>query len=186
MKQKDIFIAFFRSGILGFGGGPSAIPLVHREVVQTFKWMNDEEFSDVLALANALPGPINTKMAGYVGWRVGGVWGMLTALFATAIPTVVLMILFLTALTAHKDKDWVVGMSRAVVPVAGVLIGILTWDFIVKSKESLGWKWTAFIILISTILMELVGIHPAIMIAGLLGAALLSGRKKKEKQGDEL
>ncbi|MBS4178306.1 chromate transporter [Lederbergia citrea] len=182
MKQKDIFIAFFRSGMLGFGGGPSAIPLVHREVVQTFKWMNDEEFADVLALANALPGPINTKMAGYVGWRVGGFWGMLNALFATAIPTVVLMILFLTLLAAHKDKPWVAGMSQAVMPVAGVLLGVLTWDFIVKSRKSLGWIWTIFLVVSSVIVLQLLGIHPGILIAALLGAALLSGHNMRKKQ----
>ena len=71
----NIFIAFFRSGMLGFGGGPSSIPLVHKEVVGTFKWMDDDEFSDVLALGNTLPGPINTKMAGYIGYRVGGIMG---------------------------------------------------------------------------------------------------------------
>ena len=43
--QLNIFIAFFRSGMLGFGGGPSSIPLVHKEVVGTFKWMDDQQFS---------------------------------------------------------------------------------------------------------------------------------------------
>src|SRR5690625_6253034 len=71
-QQRHIFIAFFRSGMLGYGGGLSAIPLMHREVVGTFKWMDDEEFADVLALANTLPGPINTKLAGYIGWRIAG------------------------------------------------------------------------------------------------------------------
>ncbi|MGM9951557.1 MAG: chromate transporter, partial [Lysinibacillus sp.] len=42
-KQLDIFIAFFRSGILGFGGGPAAIPLVHKEVVGNYGWMTDDE-----------------------------------------------------------------------------------------------------------------------------------------------
>jgi len=168
--------------MLGFGGGPSAIPLVHREVVLTFKWMNDEEFSDVLALANALPGPINTKMAGYIGWRVGGFWGMMNALFATAIPTVVLMILFLTLLAAHKDKPWVAGMSKAVLPVAGVMLGVLAWDFVVKSKKSLGWLWAILLVLVSVLALEFLNIHPGILIAVLLITAFVLGSKKKEKQ----
>ena len=76
MKQADIFMAFFRVGILGYGGGPSSIPLVHKEVVDKYKWMDTDEFGDVLALGNALPGPIATKMAGYIGYRVGGILGM--------------------------------------------------------------------------------------------------------------
>lgn len=42
--------------MLGFGGAPSAIPLVHQEVVKKYKWMEDDEFSDVVALANTMPG----------------------------------------------------------------------------------------------------------------------------------
>lgn len=182
MIQKDIFIAFFRSGMLGYGGGPSAIPLVHREVVKTYKWMSDEEFADILALANALPGPINTKMAGYIGLRVGGFWGMINAIFATIVPTVLLMVLLLTILNKYKEEPWVMGMSQAVIPVAGVLMGVLTWDFIVKSKASLGWKWTLLLLGISIVILQLLGIHPALFICALLGAALLT-KQKKEKPG---
>ncbi|PWF46752.1 chromate transporter, partial [[Kluyvera] intestini] len=53
---KDLLIAFFRAGMLGYGGGLSAIPLMQREVVERYKWMDDDEFSNILALANTLPG----------------------------------------------------------------------------------------------------------------------------------
>ena len=99
-----IFIAFFRSGMLGFGGGPSSIPLIHKEVVGTFKWMNDDEFSNVVALGNTLPGPINTKMAGYIGYRVGGMIGLLVALVAGVLPTVLLMLALLTSFNQFKDN----------------------------------------------------------------------------------
>ena len=71
MTQWQLFLAFFRVGMLGYGGGPSSIPLVHQEVVKKYGWMDDDEFADVLALGNTLPGPIATKMAGYIGYRVG-------------------------------------------------------------------------------------------------------------------
>lgn len=188
MKQRDIFIAFFRSGILGFGGGPSAIPLVHKEVVDTFKWMDSDEFGDTLALANALPGPINTKMAGYIGYRVGGILGMLNALIATMVPTIVLMIILLTALNNFKDQPWVAGMTKAIVPVVAVMLATLTWDFVKKStKSSLGWGWTLLFIVASLVLIEYVNIHPGIIIFITLMAALLKkdtaekNEAKKEK-----
>ncbi|RBP91490.1 chromate transporter [Cytobacillus firmus] len=174
MKQKEIFIAFFRSGILGFGGGPSAIPLVHKEVVDTFKFMDSDEFGDILALANALPGPINTKMAGYIGYRVGGFLGMLNALIATMVPTIILMIVLLTALNNLKDQPWVAGMTKAVVPVVAVMLATLTWDFIKKStKSSLGWVWTFLFVAASLVLIEFVNIHPGIIIFIALVTALL-------------
>ncbi|MGJ7920321.1 chromate transporter [Neobacillus sp. LXY-4] len=179
MKQADIFLAFFRVGILGYGGGPSSIPLVHKEVVDRYQWMNSDEFSDVLALGNALPGPINTKMAGYIGYRVGGALGMINAIFATVVPSIILMILLLTVLNAYKDKPWVHGMSQAVVPVVAVMLATLTWDFVKKSTQSkLGWGWTVGFVLGSVVLLQLVGLHPAFLIFGLLlGALLMKNRK---------
>lgn len=178
MKQADIFMAFFHVGILGYGGGPSSIPLVHKEVVDKYKWMDTDEFGDVLALGNALPGPIATKMAGYIGYRVGGILGMVTALAATMVPTIVLMIILLTALNTFKDQPWVAGMTKAVVPVVAVMLATLTWDFVKKSsKSSLGWGWTLLFVAVSLILLEFVNIHPAIIIFVLLTAALL----KKDK-----
>lgn len=174
MKQADIFLAFFRVGILGYGGGPSSIPLVHKEVVERYKWMTSDEFGDVLALGNALPGPINTKMSGYIGYRVGGLLGMINALVATILPSAILMILLLTVLNAYKDKPWVSGMSRAVVPVVAVMLATLTWDFVKKSMTSnLGWIWTILFLIASFVILQLLNIHPAFLIFGLLIGALL-------------
>ncbi|WP_201716023.1 chromate transporter [Rossellomorea arthrocnemi] len=182
MKQLHIFLAFFRVGMLGFGGGPSSIPLVHKEVVEKYKWMNDDEFSDVLALGNALPGPIATKMAGYIGFRVGGYLGMMNAVLATIIPTIVLMVLLLTVLNTYKDKNWVQGMASAVVPVVGVMLGVLTWDFVKKSQKNMGWKVTIVLLAGSVLLLSVLGVHPAIVIGSLLGFALLARNPSKEKQ----
>lgn len=181
MKQRQIFIAFFRAGMLGYGGGLSAIPLMHREVVTIYKWMDDEEFSDVLALANTLPGPINTKLSGYIGYRVGGFWGMMNALTATVIPTVILMILLLTTLNAYKDKPWVQGMAKGVLPVAGVMIGVLAWDFIKIAYRSMGWLPTIVLTGISLVVMQLLGIHPAILIGALIITAFMSKDKERKE-----
>ena len=70
--------------------------LIHKEVVSTFKWMTDDEFSNIVALGNTLPGPINTKMAGYIGYRVGGMIGQTIAVIAVVLPTVLLMLALLT------------------------------------------------------------------------------------------
>ncbi|MBT2679154.1 chromate transporter [Bacillus sp. ISL-35] len=189
MKQKDLFLAFFRVGILGYGGGPSSIPLVHKEVVDKYKWMDSDEFGDILALGNALPGPIATKMAGYIGYRVGGFLGMLNALAATMIPTIFLMIILLTTLNSYKDQPWVKGMADAVVPVVAVMLAVLTWDFIKKSgKSKLGWAWTAVALIGSLVLLQFLNVHPAILIFILLLGALLkkdSSPSEQKQMGGE-
>jgi chromate transporter len=177
MKYLNLFIAFFRSGMLGYGGGPSSIPLVHKEVVDTFKWMNDDEFADVLALGNTLPGPINTKMAGYIGYRVGGYSGMLVAILSSIVPTILLMIVLLTFLSSFKSYSWVQGMTKAVVPVVGVMMATLTWDFVKKSNQSLGMRNAWVAIIASLVLLEVLHLHPGILIAAILLFALT----KKDK-----
>lgn len=108
---------------------------MHKEVVETFKMMTDEEFSDVLSIGNTLPGPIATKMAGYIGYRVGGWVGLVNALIATILPTVLLMIILLASLKQFKDFDFVKGMTKGVVPIVAVMLGVLTWDFLKKAKK---------------------------------------------------
>jgi chromate transporter len=188
MKQYQLFLAFFRVGMLGYGGGPASIPLVHKEVVEKNNWLSDDDFSDILALANTLPGPINTKMAGYIGYRVAGFMGMLNAVLASTIPTIVLMIVLLTTLSSFKDQPWVQGMTKAVLPVVGVLLAVLTWDFISKSKQGLGWAAAIILILVSFLFIEVFNIHPGIVIALLLAAAIFKKDKPKqeaEKGGGE-
>jgi chromate transporter len=177
LKQAQLFLAFFRVGILGYGGGPSSIPLVHKEVVEKYKWMNDDEFGDVLALGNTLPGPIATKMAGYIGYRVAGILGMINAVLATIVPTILLMIILLTSLASFKSLPWVAGMTKAVVPVVCVMLATLTWDFFKKSKSSLGILNSSLMVIASLVLMEVLNLHPAILIAALLIFALV----KKDK-----
>ncbi|WP_088103912.1 chromate transporter [Halalkalibacter urbisdiaboli] len=185
--QWNLFIAFFRSGILGFGGGPSAIPLVKKEVVDVFKWMNKDEFSDILALGNTLPGPINTKMAGYIGYRVGGILGMVTAICASIVPTILLMILLLTSLAAYKEQAWVAGITKGVIPVVTVMLAILTWEFLLNAKKGLGWIGTILILVCSFLLIEWIELHPAFVIAALLlGALLIPNRlRTRNKEGSE-
>lgn len=183
MKHLQLFLAFFRVGMLGYGGGPSSIPLVHKEVVDKYKWMNDDEFADVLALGNTLPGPIATKMAGYIGYRVAGILGLINATLSTILPTIILMIVLLTTISSVKDYPWVQGMTAAVVPVVGVMLATLTWDFFKKSQQSMGWVKSLAFICGSFLLMEILGLHPAILIVVLLVAAVMIKDEKTDKEG---
>ncbi len=73
--------------------------------------MDDDEFSNVLAIGNTLPGPIATKMAGYIGYKVGGIGGCINAVLATIVPLIVVMIAGLGLLNEYRDTPWVAGMA---------------------------------------------------------------------------
>lgn len=173
VKQWHLFLGFFRAGMLGYGGGPSSIPLIHKEVVDHYQWMTADEFGDVFALANTLPGPIATKLAGYIGYRVGGVIGLINALVATVLPTIVIMIVLLTTLASFKDQPWVAGMTQAVMPVIGVMLAVLTWDYFKQAKKGMGLKGSIILVVVSFLTIEVLHIHPGIFIAVLLLYAIL-------------
>ncbi|OEY66025.1 chromate transporter [Marinobacter sp. X15-166B] len=171
-EQGDLLVSFLRTGLLGFGGGPSMIPLIHDEVVKRRGWMSDDDFSDVLAIANTLPGPIATKLPGYVGYRVAGVAGCLTSVLAITIPMIAAMILLLSVFSKYRDISWIRGMAMGVVPVVLVMMAQLTYDFFKKSHSSLGWISTLLLITISAVLIYGLSIHPAFLILTLLIAAI--------------
>lgn len=137
----------------------------------------------MLALGNTLPEPIATKMAGYIGYRVRGLLGMINAVLATIVPTIILMIILLTTLTSFKDQPWVAGMTKAVVPVVGVMLAVLTWQFFSNAKKELGAVTSVLMVIGSVILLEWLGIHPGIIIGLLLAVALLKTNKQPKGEG---
>ncbi|ALC88794.1 transporter [Bacillus sp. FJAT-18017] len=175
MIYLKIFWAFFLPGILGYGGGPSSIPLIEAEVVDRYEWMTTSEFSEVLAMGNALPGPIATKMAGYIGYEVGGVAGSAIAVFASVAPSLILMISLLSLLLRHKESPKVKRMTMIVRPVIAALLGVMAWDFFVESFQGPGLLHTVVLAAGSLLLMEKLKVHPAYVIAGSLvyGAVFL-------------
>lgn len=176
MIYWQIFLAFFIPGILGYGGGPASIPLVENEVVDRYGWLTVNEFSEVLALANALPGPIATKMAGYIGFQQGGILGAVVAIFATVGPSLILMLGLLSILMKYKESPRVKRMTILIRPVIAVLLGIMVYDFFFSAYEGVGIWQTVFIGGASYFLMEKMKVHPAYVIAGTLvyGAVVLA------------
>lgn len=187
MEYWKLFLAFFRIGVLGYGGGPTMIPLVHAEAVKKYKWLSDDEFADVLAMGNALPGPIATKMASYIGYKVKGVLGSTLAICAMVIPVLAAMILLLGLIYRLKDSGIVDGMTGGVQPVIGVMMAVLAYEFFKKAWQ--GWKksrtitWTIIAIL-ALVLLELnAGIVIGIGLAyAFIEATAIAKRKKKQVQ----
>lgn len=175
MIYWHIFLAFFIPGILGYGGGPASIPLVEEEVVERYGWMSTQEFGEVLALGNALPGPIATKMAGYIGYMEGGILGSFVGLFATIAPSLILMLGLMAILFKYKDSTEVKNISKVVKPVIAVLIGFMTLQFIIESQSSLGIVQTIAIMAISYLLLERLKVHPAAVIASALIYGAITG-----------
>jgi chromate transporter len=177
--QFKIFWVFLKVGMLGYGGGPASIPLVKAEVVDIHKWMTDEEFQDVLAIGNTLPGPIITKMAGYIGYVKAGWLGLINAVLSVILPTIILMIVLLSLFVEFKDLEWVQGMSKGVLPVVGVMMALLTYEFLAKAKSKSTWPFMIIFTLMALLLLVPLNVHPAIIIAVIIIFSMLRREGKR-------
>jgi chromate transporter len=172
-----------RSGILGYGGGPSVIPLIRHDAVTRYAWLTDEEFGETLAIANALPGPIATKMAAYLGYKLKGVKGAVLSVLAHILPSCIAMIMLLSAVDYLSGSKAVAGMIAAVSPVIAVMLGMMAYEFAQKAFKGLGKLFGAAFLLLALLLLEVLHLHPAIVIVLFLGYGtvhyrILAGKNK--------
>ena len=154
----------FVSNVLGYGGGPASIPLMYKEIVTNHGWLTDPEFSNMLALGNALPGPIATKIAAFVGYGVSGWMGMTLALAATIIPSAVALIWLLNLLQKYRTSPVVKGMTLLVQPVIAIMMLTLTWQIGKSSVISIGLLQSLGIAAVAFWAMNIRKIHPALVI----------------------
>jgi chromate transporter len=169
--------AFGRVGLFGFGGGPSFIPLIEREV-EAHRWLTREAFLDAFAFGNALPGPIATKLAGYVGYRVAGWWGAAAALLALTAPSIVAMVALASLYVRFAASPWVAGFLTGLRPVVIALLVLTVFGFAPGALGPLrAWRarrasWTiAIVAFVAALLLE---VHPGLLIlgGGLVGLGL--------------
>ncbi|MCF2938160.1 chromate transporter [Paenibacillus alkaliterrae] len=182
--------AMMKTGIIGYGGGPSVIPLIRYEAVMNYKWLEDEEFGEILALANALPGPIATKIAAYLGYREKGTLGAIVSVLAHIVPSGLAMILLLTFVQFLSSAAFIQGMIGAVTPVIAVMLGMMAYEFGERAVKGLG-KYIGFgCFALAFGLLQGIHLHPAIVIILFLGYGALHLRtvaalqqRKQQKEG---
>ena len=100
--MKDLFIlfkTFFKIGICTFGGGYAMLPIIQRELVESRKWVTDEEVTDYYAIGQMTPGVIAVNVATFVGTKRKGVLGAIFATLGMITPSVIIIILIASLLT---------------------------------------------------------------------------------------
>lgn len=97
--------------------------------------MSEEEFGEVLALANTLPGPIATKMAAYIGYKVKGNIGAVVAILTHVLPSVIAMLGLLGVLYSFSHSPIVGGMVQGVTPVIGFMLAEMAYRFSKTAKR---------------------------------------------------
>ena len=86
MILLQLFCTFLLIGILNFGGGYAMVSFIQNQVVNIHGWLTIREYTDMLAISQATPGPIAVNTATYTGFKIAGVPGALLATLALIIP----------------------------------------------------------------------------------------------------
>ena len=174
----DLFFVFSRVALFSWGGGPASMGLMQRETVAA-GWVSTEEFADALALGNALPGPIAPQVSAYIGYKLAGLLGAISAVTGTILPTTLLMLIMIIYFFGIKDSPVVVAMLKAIRPV---IVGLLLWTtysvaLVVFNVSKGGWSQglaqnldKAVIALVAFFVLTLTEVNPVWLV--ILAAAL--------------
>lgn len=81
----------FKIGLFTFGGGYAMIAVIQRELVEKKKWIGQEEYLDVVAIAESTPGPIAINSATFVGYKIGKVLGSILATLGVVLPSFIII-----------------------------------------------------------------------------------------------
>lgn len=127
----QLFYTFCKIGIFNFGGGYAMISLIHGEVVDSHAWMTSQQFTDIVAISQATPGPLGINVATYSGYAAvvnagyapgWGVLGAFLASFAVILLPFVLMLVVCKFLQKNKDNPLIKSMFSVLRPVVVGLI----------------------------------------------------------------
>lgn len=119
---------FFQLGTTAFGGPAAHIAMMHDQVVRRRQWIGEQEFADLMAATNLIPGPNSTEMAVHVGRRVAGWRGLLTAGICFILPSAVIVSVFAVMYSRYGRTPDARALLAGVAPVIIAIILQASWS----------------------------------------------------------
>jgi chromate transporter len=128
----DLFVSIARLSLVSIGGIQAIISEVYREVVQVRGWMSAADLADMVALAQAAPGP-NGLVVALIGWRVAGAPGFFVAAVAVALPPAVMAFTFSRVRRRLATARWLRAAQSGLVPI---VIGLMLAGGLVSARAA--------------------------------------------------
>lgn len=179
-KLFELFMVFFKIGAFTIGGGYAMVPLIQEEVCSKKEWSSDEEFLDIIAIAQSLPGVLAVNTASILGYKLFGISGVLAAVLGAVLPSFMIILviaMFFTQFTKYGITELV---FRGVRPAVASLMAFA----VIKLGKKVGISKFNVAIGILAIVLLIINVHPIliIIIAGIIGIATeyLGGRSNAE------
>lgn len=163
----NLFFTFLKVGLFTVGSGYSMLVLAQRYVVESYRWLTPEEFTDIVTMAEVTPGPIMINLATFVGSRVAGLKGSITATLGLVF--IPFLFIYLISINYDRFKDHVAAQKvmRVLRPMA---IGFITVAILKLLRTSVTDVKSAIVAVSVIILTYIFKINPIYTILG--GVAL--------------
>lgn len=173
----NLFITFFKIGAFTFGGGYAMIPIMEREIVENKKLIGDEEFTDMLALAQASPGPVAVNTSVFIGYKIRGLTGALSCLLGTVLPSFLIILIIAIFFNDFKNLAIVEEIFSGIRPAIAALI-LSSVVIMLKKGDNLTKRISIAVIV--AVLVSFLDISPVIIIiAGALISLIMNYLKIK-------
>lgn len=158
----EIFIRFFTLGWISFGGPAAHIGYFRHTFVEKLKWMSDQQYGQIVALSQFLPGPGSSQVGFAIGYQRGGLLGAGLAFIGFTLPSIILMVLLATFSRYWLDTSQYALLIHGLKLLAVVVVAEATWGMYqnfcrTKTTASLG-------LLSAVILLCFPGILPQILV----------------------
>lgn len=136
----DLFLSFTKIGAFTFGGGWAMISIIEREIVDKHHWIEREEFLNLLAIAQSLPGILAVNIAASVGDKIRGFRGSAVAALGTILPSFIIILIIAIFLTPDfiKSNQTVSSIFMGIRPA---VVALIIAPVITSARAAkLGWK----------------------------------------------
>ena len=181
----QLFSTFFKIGAFTLGGGYAMLSMVEKAVVDQKKWISSDEFWDLIAIVQSLPGVFAVNTALYVGHKIAGKRGAVAAMLGAITPSIVIILLLATIFREYRDLPVVERVFKGIRPCVVALILAPSLRMIKSAKIT--WK-TAIIPIATVALIWWFKVSPAwVILAAIVGSliyALIINKKAKQKEAE--
>lgn len=156
-----LFSTFSKIGLFTIGGGYAMIPLIERDVVERNRWVEKEEFLDLLAVAQSSPGVFAVNIAIFIGYKIRGVRGAVAASLGSILPSVVCILLIALFFQNFRHYKVVENIFLGLRPAVVALIAAPVFSVARSAKIT---RTTVWIPLLSALLIVAFGVSPIYII----------------------
>ena len=164
----QIFLVFAKIGAFTIGGGIPMIAAIKSELVAR-KWLTDEDFVDIITLAQSAPGLFAVNISILTGHRLRGTKGSIVATIASCLPPFLIILLVAMFFTAFKDNEYVLRAFKGIRPVVVALIGV-PMTTMIKATKMRWWSW--IIVLGSMTLVCFLKVSPIYILICVIATAI--------------